>query len=107
MSPELRVYRMPPQLSELAASSEPKKGIRSTLKQQPGKDLVLFGGVGMAQTFVQRGLIDDYRLVVHPVLLGSGKPLFQGIKNRIPLKLGKTKTFRSGAILLSYQSLEE
>jgi len=76
----------------------------ATLKQQPGKDLVLFGGIGIAQTFVQRGFIEDYRLVVHPVLLGSGKPLFQDIKNRIPLKLVNTKTFRSGAVLLHYQS---
>ncbi len=67
------------------------------------KDLVLFGGVSMAQTFIQRDLIDEYRLVVHPVLLGSGKPLFQDIKNRIPLKLVKTKTFNSGAVVLSYQ----
>jgi len=76
----------------------------ATLKQQPGKGLVLFGGVGIAQTFVQRGFIEDYRLVVHPVLLGSGKPLFQDIKNRIPLKLVNTKTFRSGAVLLHYHS---
>jgi dihydrofolate reductase len=76
----------------------------ATLKQQEGQDLVLFGGVGIAQTFVQCGFIDEYRLVVHPALLGSGKPLFQNIKNRIPLKLVNTKAFRSGAVLLHYQS---
>jgi len=75
----------------------------ATLKQQEGKDLVLFGGVSMAQTFIQRDLIDEYRLVVHPVVLGRGKPLFQALKNRIPLKLVKTKTFNSGAVVLSYQ----
>jgi dihydrofolate reductase len=76
----------------------------ATLKQQEGQDLVLFGGVGIAQTFMQHGFIDEYRLVVHPVLLGSGKSLFQDIKNRIHLKLVNTKAFRSGAILLHYQS---
>jgi len=57
----------------------------------------------MAQTFIQRDLIDEYRLVVHPVVLGRGKPLFQALKNRILLKLVKTKTFNSGAVDLSYQ----
>jgi dihydrofolate reductase len=73
------------------------------LKQQPGKDLVLFGGVNIAQTFVSLGLIDEYRLLVSPVVLGSGKPLFKDIKNRRDLKLLKSKTFKSGAVGLHYQ----
>jgi dihydrofolate reductase len=73
------------------------------LKQQEGKDLVLFGGASLAQTFVEHDLIDEYRLVVHPVLLGQGKSLFQENKNKLALKLIQAKAFQAGAVLLCYQ----
>lgn len=76
----------------------------SKLKQQPGKDLVIFGSPSLAQTFMQLGLIDAYRLTVTPVVLGSGIPLFKDVKNRIDLKLLETKTFNSGVVTLHYQS---
>jgi dihydrofolate reductase len=73
------------------------------LKQQPGKDLIIFGSSDLAVTFIQDGLIDEYRIMVNPVVLGNGKPLFKGIKGQLKLKLLKTKTFRSGNVLLYYQ----
>jgi dihydrofolate reductase len=73
------------------------------LKQQPGKNFLLFGGVRMAQTFAQLGLIDEYRLLVQPKVLGSGKPLFTDIRNRINLKLVSAKSFKVGAVMLQYQ----
>jgi dihydrofolate reductase len=73
------------------------------LKEQPGKDMVVYGGVRIAQTFVQLGLIDEYQLVVHPVILGSGSPLFKDLKDRINLKLVSTKPDKSGVLLLCYQ----
>jgi Dihydrofolate reductase len=76
----------------------------SKIKQQPGKDLVLFAGADMASTFRQLGLIDEYRLLVTPVVLGSGKPLFKDVKDKFSLKLLKTKTFGSGNVLLCYQA---
>jgi dihydrofolate reductase len=75
----------------------------SKLKQQPGKDLLLFGSADLASTLTQLGLIDEYRIMINPVVLGSGKPLFQGIKDKVNLKLLKTRTFRSGNVLLYYQ----
>jgi RibD C-terminal domain len=51
----------------------------SQMKQRPGKDLVIFGVAGIAQTFMQLGLIDEYHLLVHPIVLGRGKPLFKGL----------------------------
>jgi len=48
-------------------------------------------------------LIDEYQILVHPVILGSGKPLFQDIKDRVKLKLVNTKTHPSGVVVLSYQ----
>ena len=73
------------------------------LKQQEGKDLVLFGGASLAQAFVERDLIDEYRLVVHPILLGQGKSLFQENTNKLALKLIQAKAFQAGAVLLCYQ----
>ncbi len=72
------------------------------LKTQPGRDMVLFGGAGLAQTFAELGLIDEYRLVVHPVVLGNGTPLFKNGMDRMNLKLLLTKTDPSGVILLCY-----
>jgi len=75
----------------------------SKLKQQPGKDLIIFGSSDLAVTFIRHGLIDEYRIMVNPVVLGNGKPLFKGINDKLNLKLLKTKTFRSGNVLLYYQ----
>lgn len=77
------------------------------LKQQPGGDMVIFGGARLAQTFTELGLIDEYRLKLEPVVLGSGKPLFKDIKARINLKLLKAKTSNSGVVGLYYQPIEK
>jgi dihydrofolate reductase len=73
------------------------------LKQQPGKDIALFAGADLAATFMKLGLIDEYRLVVNPVLLGGGTRLFKGGYERSNLKLLDVKTFASGALVLTYR----
>jgi dihydrofolate reductase len=73
------------------------------LKEQPGKDLIIFGSSDLAVTLIPYGSIDEFRIMVNPVVLGDGKPLFKGIKDRIKLILIKTKVFRSGNVLLYYQ----
>jgi dihydrofolate reductase len=73
------------------------------LKQQPGKDLAIFGSSNLALTLMQTGLIDEYRIVVNPVVLGSGIPLFKGIDKKFILKLIKAKTFGSGNVMLCYR----
>ena len=70
--------------------------------QQPGKNIWLYGGGKLITTFINLGLVDVYRLAVHPVILGSGKPLFKDIKERVRLKLSDVKASKSGVILLSY-----
>lgn len=75
----------------------------SKLKQQPGKDMIMWGGAGIAQTFMKLGLIDEFRIKVHPVVLGSGKALFKDIRDRINLKLLETKTFNTGIVGLHYE----
>lgn len=74
----------------------------SKLKEQPGKDIAIFGSADLASTFTQHGLIDEYRIIVNPVVLGKGTPLFSEIKNRLSLNLLKTKSFKSGNVLLCY-----
>ena len=73
------------------------------LKQQPGKNLVLWGGSRFPQALMNLGLIDEYRINVHPVVLGSGKLLFTDVRNRVPLSLVSSKTFASGTVGLCYQ----
>jgi dihydrofolate reductase len=75
----------------------------SKLKHQSGKDLAIFGSSNLALTLLQNNLIDEYRIVVNPVILGNGKPLFEGLNNRFNLKLQKTKTFGNGNVLLQYE----
>lgn len=73
------------------------------IKQQPGKDMVILGSASIVQTFTNLGLIDEYRLLLHPVVLGNGKPLFKDIKDRLNLKLMKTKTYKNGVVSLDHQ----
>jgi dihydrofolate reductase len=73
------------------------------LKRQPGKDLIIFGSSDLAVTLIRQGVIDEYRIMLNPVVLGDGKPLFKGIKDKLNLQLVKTKTFGSGNVLLCYQ----
>jgi dihydrofolate reductase len=72
------------------------------LKHQPGKDILIYGSGALVNTLMQYDLIDEYRLLVYPVVLGSGKRLFKDGSNAT-LKLVETKTFSSGVVLLRYQ----
>lgn len=72
------------------------------LKQQPGKDLVIFGSPGLAHSLMELDLIDEYQLTLNPVLLGSGKPVYQSIKDKTNLKLVKATPLKSGVVGLHY-----
>jgi dihydrofolate reductase len=76
------------------------------LKRQPGNDLVLFGGADIASTFARLGLIDEYRLFVHPVVLGGSKPLFGRSDDRLNLRFFDARTFDPGVVLLRYQQAD-
>jgi dihydrofolate reductase len=73
------------------------------LKRGPGKDIVIYGSGSIVSALAQAGLIDEYRIFVNPVVLGSGKPQFGDINDRINLKLLSTKTFGNGLVLLCYE----
>ena len=74
----------------------------SRLKQQPGQDILLSGSADLVHTLRQHDLIDEYRLMVFPVVLGIGKRLFED-GSKTPLRLVDTKTFSSGVVVLTYQ----
>jgi dihydrofolate reductase len=72
------------------------------LKAQPGQDMAVSGAT-LASTFIRLGLVDEYRLFVHPVVLGGGTPYFPALDDGLSLKLVDTHTFGSGAVYLCYE----
>lgn len=83
-------------------SSRPLEEVVLELKQQSGKD-ILVGSRSLIIQLLKLNLIDELQLCVHPVIAGSGLPLFENINDRTILKLIKTKTFNSGAVMLYYE----
>lgn len=73
------------------------------LKQQPGQDIMVYGSPALVNTLAENDLIDDYRIWVNPVAVGSGKRLFEGAAKNIDLRLVNTETFQSGITVLSYR----
>ena len=73
------------------------------LKQESGKNIVIYGSASVVQALMELGLIDEYQLLVHPIILGSGKRLFRDGSHTTALRLVEAKTFSSGVVLLSYQ----
>jgi dihydrofolate reductase len=73
-----------------------------SLKQQPGKD-ILVGSPSLIISTMNLNLMDEFQLCVHPVIIGNGLQLFKNINNKINLKLLRTKTFGSGAVVLYYE----
>lgn len=73
------------------------------LKQMPGKDLIVMGSANLASTLRQLDLIDEYRIIINPIVLGQGTPLFKPSTERLKLELIRTQIFKSGNVLLCYK----
>jgi dihydrofolate reductase len=73
------------------------------LKEQPGRDLAVFGSAKLAATLIQLGLIDEYRVFVTPVILGVGTPMFKDIESTFSLKLLDATIWTSGTVALRYR----
>jgi dihydrofolate reductase len=73
------------------------------LKQQPGKGICVLGGGELAHTLLQAGLIDEIGLNIQPVLLGSGIPLFHGLRKQLDLELLECRQLKSGSVYVRYR----
>ena len=77
------------------------------LKQQPGEDLVVLGSGELAQTLMRHGLVDEYRLMVHPLVLGSGRRLFRDGNPRAALRLVDSQPTSTGVLILTYRPVRQ
>lgn len=75
------------------------------LKNEPGGNLFVFGSANLSSTLIAQGLIDEFRVLINPLLLGGGTPLFQGFRERVQLQLTHSRVFENGNVLLTYQLL--
>jgi dihydrofolate reductase len=76
------------------------------LKQTPGNNMTILGSGSIVSQFAQHGLIDEYQIMIVPVILGKGIPIFKGIHHLLNLKLASTRTFSNGNVLLCYIPVE-
>jgi dihydrofolate reductase len=73
------------------------------MKQEQGKDMTVLGSGSIVSQLAQEGLIDEYRVLLNPVVIGRGRTMFEEIRGKIVLKLIKTRTFGNGNVLLMYE----
>ncbi len=76
------------------------------LKSQPGKNIYVVGGATLVASLLNEGLIDELRLIVHPVILGKGQPLFGGVNKRLTLELVQSKSTAWGRVIVAYRTGE-
>jgi dihydrofolate reductase len=72
------------------------------MKREPGPDIAILGSGSIVAQLAQDGLIDEYQIALHPVALGSGRTLFDGVRNRLTLKRTSTRTFDNGNVVVCY-----
>ena len=75
------------------------------LKNESGPDMAILGSGSIVSQLAQAGLIDEFQIVVSPIVLGNGKTLFEGVKEKIALKLIKTRPFENGNVVLYYEPM--
>ena len=73
------------------------------LKDESGDQLVVMGSGTIVSQLTQAGLVDEYQMVLNPLVLGEGRTMFEGVTNKLPLKLTNTRTFKNGNVLLTYE----
>ena len=84
-----------------SVSADPVQKVRE-LKAQAGKDLMIFGSGGLVSALAAAGLIDEYRMMLNPVILGQGIPMFRGMPGRVPLRLVASEVFDKKMVMLTY-----
>jgi dihydrofolate reductase len=92
--------------ARLATGSIQEEILALRQSRQGGRKDIFVGSPGMIVALTQLGLIDEYQLMLHPTIVGTGLPLFKNISDRVDLKLQKTKTFSCGAVLFYYETIK-
>jgi dihydrofolate reductase len=104
--PKLKEYVFSTTLTDVKPGATVVNGDTATevqrIKNEPGKDIWLFGGASLTTSLLNLGLVDEISLAVHPILLGGGKPLFSNIEKQVPLTLKDTKRYSTGLVSLTY-----
>ena len=73
------------------------------MKDESGPDMVIMGSGTIVSQLTQEGLIDEYQIVVHPIILGSGRTMFEGVNDKVALRRTRTRTFDNGNVLVCYE----
>lgn len=81
---------------------DPAEAVRK-MKKEPGMDMLIMGSGSIISQLASKGLIDEYQLVVVPVVLSGGRTMFDGVRDKLNLKLTNSRTFRNGKVFLSYE----
>jgi dihydrofolate reductase len=75
------------------------------LKQEPGPNMVIMGSGSVVAQLADAGLIDEYQIVLNPLVVGNGRTLFEGVKKRLPMKLTRSRAFDNGNVVLFYEPM--
>ena len=73
------------------------------LKQEPGPNIVIMGSGSIVAQLADAGLVDEYQIVLNPMVVGNGRTLFEGVKRKLPMKLARSRTFGNGNVVLFYE----
>ena len=95
------------QNSEIVGGGDDAPAVVAALKQQDGGDILIAGSRSLLPALAAHGLIDEYRLMVHPIVLGSGKRLFDGIADPFTLRLASSQVLATGSLILIYEPVRD
>ena len=76
------------------------------LKEEKGRDIILMASSNLCVSLLEWGLLDEIRVMINPIVIGKGTPLFQGLKNKVNFQLTNSRNFANGNVLLTYQVIE-
>lgn len=85
--------------------NSPAEAVRK-MKQEPGDRMALMGSASIVSQLAEEGLVDEFQMVMNPVVLGKGKTMFETIQDQLPLKLIRTRVFGNGNVLLCYEPMK-
>jgi dihydrofolate reductase len=76
------------------------------LKQEPGPNIVIMGSGSIVAQLADAGLVDEFQIVLNPLVVGNGRTLFEGVKRKLPMKLARSRAFGNGNVVLYYEPVQ-